>query len=104
MFEGAKYSSKDIIVLSRDDTVIIAVEDETGRVTEEEYGFIDKADIYERINSGEELNLNRTYVKDFSIKEYIVSKNLKGDDHHVNLCFNLRNSFAGSKQSLDLSM
>lgn len=53
-------------------TAIVTFSDKEGKETEkpEEYGLIDRNDVYKLIDEGKEINLNQCYIKNFSLKEY----------------------------------
>ena len=51
-------------------TVIVKTFVENKLVTKTKYGLVEKETIYECLKNGESINLNRCYVKDFSISEY----------------------------------
>lgn len=52
-------------VLNRKATAIVSYEG-GGSV---EYGYLEKEELYQSIRNGEEINLNKTYIKDFSYQE-----------------------------------
>ncbi|MCW3075725.1 MAG: hypothetical protein JWO32_334 [Bacteroidetes bacterium] len=61
-------------------TAVISFFDENNKkVSVHKYGILHVADIYKKIEAGEAINLNHSYVKNFSLTEYRTGKGL--DDH-----------------------
>lgn len=61
-------------LVTRPDTAIVTIM-ENGEKIIKKYGYVDVEDIYKLIYEGKEVNLNHTYIKDFSIKKCISYKN-----------------------------
>jgi uncharacterized protein YjbI with pentapeptide repeats len=51
-------------------TIVVKTFIENKLVTKTKFGLVTKEEIYEQLKKGESINLNRCYVKDFSISEY----------------------------------
>jgi Ion channel len=51
-------------------TVVVKTYIENKLVSDTRYGLVDKEEIYKQLKEEKEINLNRCYVKDFSISEY----------------------------------
>jgi len=55
---------------SCEQTVVVKTYIENKLVSKTKYGLVTKEEIYNQLKQGDEINLNRCYVKDFSISEY----------------------------------
>jgi hypothetical protein len=80
-FHYTKYKNhrRGIIVQDRKDTAIVKIEYDNGEKATLEYGYIDVEEVYEMIRNNVEINLNRTYIKNFKFsKAEISSKRILG--------------------------
>jgi hypothetical protein len=66
-FQYTKYKNhrRGIVVQDRKDTAIVKIEYENGEKVTLEYGYIEAEEVYEMIRNKVEVNLNRTYIKNF---------------------------------------
>jgi uncharacterized protein YjbI with pentapeptide repeats len=53
-----------------DKTVVIKTFNQNKLVSKKRYGYVTKEEVYEQLKNGNEINLTRCYIKDFSIAEY----------------------------------
>jgi hypothetical protein len=67
-----------------DKTVLVKTYIENNLVTKTKYGLVSKEEIYEELKLNKEINLNRCYIKDFSISEFKKSIDFE-DLTHIEL-------------------
>ena len=73
---------EDKPMLKHEKTALISFFDENNkRVSVIKYSVVNKEEVYDLIEKGQDINLNNSYIKDFSINEYRVDKGL--DDHVI---------------------
>jgi hypothetical protein len=76
-FNGKKYENhrRELVILDREDTAKVRVDYENGESIILEYGYLDTEDVYELIKQNKDVNLNRTYIKDFDFSKVIEISN-----------------------------
>lgn len=79
-------------------TVVVKTYIENKLVSRTKYGLVTTNEIHDWLNQGEEINLNRCYVKDFSISEYKKSIDFE-DLTHIDL-----NNFVAENAFFDCSL
>lgn len=79
-------------------TVVVKTFIENKLVSRTKYGLVTTNEIHDWLNQGEEINLNRCYVKDFSISEYKKSIDFE-DLTHIDL-----NNFVAENAFFDCSL
>lgn len=69
VFHGEKYVNhrRQVKILDRNDTARVTIKYDSGEVLVQEYGYVETDEIYRIIADNRELNLNRTYIKDFDL-------------------------------------
>lgn len=70
-FHGEKYVNhrRQVQIPDRADTARVKIEYDNGESVIQEFGYIDIEEVYQIIASNNELNLNRTYIKDFDLSK-----------------------------------
>ncbi len=87
-----------------DRTVRISYSDEyNNHITSIDYGIVDAQVIYDRIQSGKALQLNRCYVTDFSLQEYRKQANLDANQKITLKEVAFEHAFFESAEDIDFS-
>jgi hypothetical protein len=73
-----KNHRRGIVVLDRKATAIVKIDYDNGESATLEYGYVEREEVYEMLKNKQEINLNRTYIKDFKLSE------LEGDFKKIN--------------------
>lgn len=68
-FDGAEYSDTDNIVLDRNDTAVVTLYRQNGNWERVFYGVVEPESLSQLIANGEQINLNRVYIKGFSYNQ-----------------------------------
>ena len=83
---------------SSDQTVVVKTFVENKLVTKTKYGLVTKEEVYAQLKNGENINLNRCYVKDFSISKF--KNSIDHDDlEHIDV-----NDFVAEDAFFDCSL
>ena len=84
-------------------TVVVKAFEENKLVSKTRYGFISKEEVYARLKQGLDINLDRCYVKDFSISEYKKSIDFEDLTHITLNNFSAQNAFFDCTLRTDFS-
>lgn len=70
-FKGEKYVNRrrEVKIPDRKDTAVVKIEYDNGETEIQEFGYLDIEEVYTIIEKNKELNLNRTYIKDFDLSK-----------------------------------
>ena len=84
-------------------TVIVKTFVENKLVSKTRYGYVSKEEVYEKLKNNQSINLDRCYVKDFSISEYKKSIDYEELTHIELNEFRAQNSFFDCTLRTDFS-
>ncbi len=87
-----------------DNTACISFYDENKKELQYiELGFCDTEEIYKKIDAGEDINLDESYVENFSLSTYRKSRKLKAETYITLNNFSAKNTYFDSKIETDFS-